>query len=59
MMKDAYYLNYLTGKLYRDHCGKVQKMMSNGEWKRSCRFRVADLAHFPFLQIKERKVIGG
>lgn len=59
MVKDAYYVNYNNGKIYRDHLGYVQWQTRKGEWKRSARFKVADLAHFPFIQIKAEKIIGG
>lgn len=58
MIKQPHYINYLTGMIYRENWGYVQVQMKNGVWRRSARFVVADLAHFPFIQVKARKVWG-
>lgn len=46
----TYYLNMKNGKFYRAYGNKVE-VQSTTNWVLTKRFRAADVAHYPFLQV--------
>ena len=42
------YYNHETNAWYALAGQQVRRLMDNGEWIKSDRYRIADLAHYPF-----------